>query len=321
MPFIEPDPDGLIRRRALEISVVVPTYYRHDCLAFMLSKLAAQDYPPSEVIVCDQTPAADRPEGFYQEQADRFPSGVLKVLDFDEPSLAIPRNTGAERAASEYVLFLDDDIGFGEELLENYVREVIRTGADVVTGATEMEGSPLRPPRWRNARNHPIRNFLDHPRVEWSGMCLVIHGGNTLIRREVFLRSGGFDPRLPRMEDHDLGYRLFRQGATIIYSSRPRITHMLWPSGGTRKTQGNIELERLVSIIAIHLKHFPGWTTTQFLLRQVINALLFRTLINENFQRRNLVHPLRPIRNLWYLFRAYRRARLLLNERTSAYKA
>jgi GT2 family glycosyltransferase len=313
MPFPEPDIEELLRQRAVHISVIVPTYYRHECLSHMLGALAAQTYPPREVIVCDQTPMHARPVKFYDNHASLFPPGVLQVIDFDEPSLAVPRNTGAERASSDYLLFLDDDVGFDKDFLENHAHEAIRTGADVITGATEMEGSPLEAPNWRNSRNHPIRYFLDHPRVDWCGMCLVIHGGNTLIRRDVFLNSGGFDPCLPRMEDHDLGYRLFRQGAVIIYSARPRIIHLLWPSGGTRKTQRNLELERLVAIICIHLKHFPGWTTTQFMLRQVINSLLFRTLVKETFQRRHLAQLLRPVRSLWYLVRAYRRARVLIN--------
>ena len=50
-----------------------------------------------------------------------------------------------------------------------------------------------------------------------------------MIRREVFLAFGGFDPRLyprPAIEDIELGYRLTRAGHRIVLAHNVLATHM-----------------------------------------------------------------------------------------------
>ena len=148
-------------------------------------------------------------------------------------------------------------------------------------------------------------------------MVLCVSGANLLIRREWFLRLGGFDPQMPRMEDIELGYRLFRAGARLWFSDAPFARHMRALQGGTRKTQPDPAGVKLFSKIFLYRKHFPGWSTRQYLLQVVLNALFFRDVLSGATNPRNLLVPFYPLRMWAKIWRANRRARRAVAESRS----
>ena len=167
-------------------------------------------------------------------------------------------------------------------------------------------------------RLDPISFFLKSPNRRWRGMVMSVSGANLLVRRELFRQVGGFDPNLPRMEDIDLGYRLFRAGAKIWYSDEPFARHMKAPIGGTRKTQPDRIGTKLFSKIYLHRKHFPGWSTNQYLLQVSLSALLFRDVLSGADNLRNFLVPFYPLRMLAKIWRANGEARRVLESARSA---
>lgn len=293
----------------MRLSVIIPTYYRYPSLDTVFGLLSRQTRVPDEIIVVDQTPPADRPEGFYA----RFPSLPLTVIDMAEPSLSASRNAAVRASHCDVLVFIDDDMEFGPRLLEQHLKVMTEEKVDVVVGAISTEET-MPVTCNRNARTlDPISVFLKGPNCQWNGMVLITSGANTSMKRDLFLAVGGYDLNLLRMEDIDLGYRLFRHGAKMFYSEKPFSRHMRAPMGGTRKTQPDLEWVRLLSKIYLHKKHFPGWTTKQYILKEVFNALMFRNLQTGVFRLSNFVRFYSPLRNLWYLWRASREASLRLN--------
>ena len=290
------------------ISIVIPTYYRHDRLKGLLSALQGQSYAPSEIVIVDQTPEHDRPVDFYKQFAEM----PLVLVNLDKPSLSASRNTGARRASGELLLFLDDDMVIGPDLLKNHKNVMEHEHVDVVYGAIST-GKDLPETYERDTKRlDPLGFFLKSPNKKWNGMVLVTSGANTLIKREYFLRVGGFDEKMPRMEDIELGYRLFLTGAKIYYSALPHAIHDAASSGGTRKTQKNMTYSRLLSKIYLYQKHFSGWTAQQFYLLVIKNALTYRDPISGAFFLSNLRQVLWPVQTLLMLRKAHRNALLLL---------
>ena len=289
------------------VSVVIPTYYRHEALRHTLDCLARQTVPPCEIWVVDQTPVAEVPPDFYRPWDD----GRLHLLFQAEPSLTRSRNEGATRAGGDWLWFLDDDMSFGPELLATFLRVQDQERADAVYGGvSEREQMPERYPRDLR-RLDPVSYFLKSPNCRWQGMVLAVTGANLLVRRETFLRTGGFDPNLPRMEDIELGYRLFRAGARIWYSDEPFARHVRAAQGGTRRTQPDPVAVKLFSKIYLHRKHFPGWATTQYLLQVSLSALLFRNVLDGSPNLRNWRNPLYPLQSWMKIWKANARARRL----------
>lgn len=284
------------------------TYYRYECLQIILELLSDQTLKPLEIIISDQTPLKDRPPDFYAQ----FSELPLKIINLDKPSHAPAQNRGVMASRGEILLFLDDDVEFGKDFLEQHIRVLEEEKVDVVLGVTS-DTPDISDSYERNVRRlDPISLFLKGPHSRWNGMALHVQGLNTSMKREIFMQSGGFDEKIPRMADIELGYRLFRNGAKIFYSEKPFVYHKRWKKGGTRKSQYNINYLRLVSRFYLYKKHFPGWGTYQFCLLEILNALLFRSQMKGEFQPRSLKNPFLPLIRLYRIARAWADSERLL---------
>ena len=290
------------------LSIIIHTYYRYECLQTVLELLSNQTLKPLEIIISDQTPINDRPPNFYKQ----FKELPLRIINIDKPMHAPAQNKGAKISKGVILLFLDDDTEFGKDLLEQHIKVMEEENVDVVLGVTSEE--PKLPEHYKRNTGwlDPISLFLKSPHSRWSGMALHTHGLNTSIKREVFLKIGGFDEKIPRMADIDLGYRLFRNGAKIFHSEKPFVHHKRWENGGTRKTQHNISYTRLVSKFYLYKKHFPGWGTYQFFLLESLNAVFFRAQMRGSFQPRSMKNPILPFIRLYRILKAWSEAGKLL---------
>lgn len=281
------------------VSVIIPSYYRHVYLKEVLAQLCRQTVPALEVIVPDQTPPAEIPDGFYDEFSGRLP---LTVIHVDEPSISAPRNLAARRAKGDVLLFLDDDVVINAAIIESHLRVMRREAVDVVNGAVTLrERLPEEYP-WKIEDLDPVRFFLAAPNHHWQGMMLGVSSCNFSIKRTTFLKVGGFDEKLPRMVDFELGYRLFRSGAKIYFSDEPFARHLRAPGGSRKKPQNH---NKLVAALYIHRKHFPGWITTQFMLKTVAGAC---------FQSWTFRTPAKVVVNAFRFFLARREVDRLLRK-------
>lgn len=89
----------------MNVSVVIPTRNRRECLADLLDSLAAQTYPLAEVIIVD---SSDEPQTESDLQ-QRYPSLPISYLR-SEASVCVQRNTGIRRVTSPLVFVCDDDM-------------------------------------------------------------------------------------------------------------------------------------------------------------------------------------------------------------------
>lgn len=114
------------------------------------------------------------------------------------------RNTGAEEADTEWLLFLDAD----DTLDPRYVEEMEKVIATIPAGT-----DALIQPGHVNSKDRPTGAAGEVSIIPWipyqDGNCLII---GTLVRREQFMRVGGFRD-LPMYEDWDLWIRCFLDGA------------------------------------------------------------------------------------------------------------
>jgi len=253
------------------ISVIIPTYYRYEYLAEVLELLTEQTVTPYEVIIPDQTPERDRPEAFYKRYSEKL---NLKVIDIEKPSLTYPRNMAAKKATGDILIFLDDDIVFNTDFIEKHVAVMEEENVDVVNGATTRRDALPEEYPWDINHLDPVRYFLSAPNWKWNGMMFSISSCNVSMKKSVFDEADGFDEKLPRMVDFEFGYRLYQRGAKIYFSSKPWAKH-LRAEGGSRKNPQNYD--KLISSLYIHKKHFPGWTTKQFMIKCIMSK---KTIIN-----------------------------------------
>jgi cellulose synthase/poly-beta-1,6-N-acetylglucosamine synthase-like glycosyltransferase len=193
----------------LTASVIIPSLHS-PMIDRVVDSVREQTYPPLEIIVVGMDRA-----GLLEGRTD------LRFVHTERPiNPAAARNAGARLAQGDICCFLDADCLAAPDWIERMVAHHAQ-GAEVVGGGVALP----RAGYWTLCDNLAfLAEFM-----EWSPAGLRTHlpSLNFSIRRSLFESLGGFDERFtrPAGEDTDLCFRLLRQGYTLLFEPRARITH------------------------------------------------------------------------------------------------
>ena len=174
-------------------------------------------------------PATDRPATLprctsaLQRAAAAEPVEVVVVTGPRGLGVCAARNTGAQRASGDVLVFVDSDVEVHADALAR-----IRAAFAGDPGLTAVFGSyDDAPPSGTVAA---FRNLLHHHvHHRGAGPATTFWSGLGAVRREAFLAAGGFDGErfpLPSIEDVDLGARLVAGGARIVLDPTIQGTHL-----------------------------------------------------------------------------------------------
>lgn len=207
------------------LAVVIPTYGRDDVLVETVRRVLDLDPPPDELLVVDQTPRHS--EAVERELTRLSVAGRIAWVRLPAPSIPRAMNAGLLRARSEIVLFLDDDVVPGPELVGAHLAAHRESGAAVVAGQVlqpgeEPEHGLERPFRFRSAERRWVTEVM---------------GGNFSIRRDLAIGIGGMDENFVRAAygfEAEMCQRARAGGADILFEPRASIRHLRAASGGTR---------------------------------------------------------------------------------------
>lgn len=123
--------------RKREVSVVVPVYNAERHLRETLDSLAAQDYGDFEVIMVDDG-SADGSPAICKEYAAS--DARFRYVCQENAGAGAARNHGMDLATGEYLLFLDSDDLFEQNLVSTLAANAEESGADVtVCGADSFD--------------------------------------------------------------------------------------------------------------------------------------------------------------------------------------
>lgn len=178
-------------------SVILPTHCRPAYLWSAAESVLEQTFDDLELWIVDDGSGAETVEVCAGLKADRR----VRVTRNDTAlGAAAARNRGACRAGGEYLAFIDDDCVWHPARLETVdraIREIRPRPGYVCTQTVVIHRGPPR-----TYERAPVLLPGDAP---W-------HVGTHMITvdREVFLKEGGFDERLPRGHDWDLAVRLVK---------------------------------------------------------------------------------------------------------------
>jgi GT2 family glycosyltransferase len=245
-----------------KVSVIIPTYYRYPELYNLVDALSHQTTIPDEILIVDQTPIVKRPDNYNQW----ILNNNIVLLNQSRPSLSTGRNVAALKAKYDILIFLDDDIEITDSFIDSHLSVMENQSVDAVSGGTTIHDKLPDEYPWTSETLDPIRFISAAPNYTYQGMMMSITSGNFSIKRDIFLSSGGFDDECPRMVDFELGYRLFRSGAKLFYSSLPFAKHLRAKGGSRHFSQKDY---KVMAPIYIHMKHFPGWAYQQYILRHI----------------------------------------------------
>ncbi len=198
------------------VSVVVATYNRLDSLLWLLHDLSNQkpfDGDFDVVVVDDGSARAVAPE----LDARSYPFAVA-VLTQGNGGPAIARHRGIEAACGDLIVIVDDDMVVPETFLAAHVA-AHRAGADVVMGHIRGPEDRRGLSLFERFHQRSLDRFVaahrrGELRLDGGRLCT----GNVSFRRDLYVRVGGFDQSLGRLEDRELGIRFEEAGASLVFS-------------------------------------------------------------------------------------------------------
>ncbi|MEO8056013.1 MAG: glycosyltransferase [Acidobacteriota bacterium] len=193
---------------ARTFSVVIPVFNAERYLGVAIASALAQTFPPLEIVVVD-----DGSTDSSREVAAGF-GGRVRVFSGPNAGPSAARNRGVREARGEWIAFLDADDLLEPRYLEAadaHLRE--NHGVGLLCAAVRIleDGRPT---------THVIRKKSPGPAYSTAGMLEGDLGTicTPLVRRELFLSSGGFDESFRANEDCHLWLRLSR--VTAVHQMR-----------------------------------------------------------------------------------------------------
>jgi glycosyltransferase involved in cell wall biosynthesis len=195
------------------ISVVIPVRDGAGTLRACLQAVYRSAFSDYEVVVVD-----DGSVDGTAVIAESFPCTLLQLPNSTGPAAA--RNRGAEESHGSILFFLDADILISPQTLGMIARAFSeRADVDALFGSYTKECVS-------NGFFSRYKNLVHHYAHQTSNReAVTFCGGFGAIRREVFFRLGGFNPRWRFLEDIEFGHRLHLRGHRILLYKELQMTH------------------------------------------------------------------------------------------------
>ncbi|HEX8422863.1 MAG TPA: glycosyltransferase family 2 protein, partial [Pyrinomonadaceae bacterium] len=229
-------------RQQPRTSIVIPVFnkveFTFQCLRSLLREI---DFAETEVIVVNNASTDETAKLLSHFQA------LITVIDNEENRGFVDAcNQGAAVARGQYLVFLNNDTvvlpGWLKHLLET-VEGDARTGAVgsmllYEDGRVQEAGAGI----WQNgaAFHYGWGGSPDDRRYNFAREVDYCSGASLLVRRDLFARLGGFDPRYAPAyyEDVDLCFGVRSLGYKVIYQPMSRLIHHEGATAGRDTTTG-----------------------------------------------------------------------------------
>lgn len=194
-----------------DISVVIPSFNASEHMQRLLVSISAQTVLPREVVIVDSS-SNDATAVVVKEWKGTLPI-LYKKLDLAYPGHA--RNVGVTLARGKWIAFLDCRTVPDTRWLELCIEAAQKTGAGLV--AAIFTGNP-------NTHFQQIMHAATY------GNILIRSVPGSLILKDVFLDSGGFNPTVRAGEDLEWFDRVQRQGIRIVNPGRLVLVYEGYPT-------------------------------------------------------------------------------------------
>src|SRR3990167_627597 len=198
------------------ISIVVPSYSQSEFLLEALDSVWQQTVHPYELIIVDDGSTDNSyeiAERWKEEHGYRLPTILVRQVN---KGLASARNTGIMNATGDYILPLDADDKFFPYAIEEIVREIEATDADIIA------------PSLRTFGLSSVVTILDKNLTLESFRAVNRMGYFSAFRRSKALEVGGYSPKMVYgYEDLHFWIDLLKRGATISVIQEPLVYYRI----------------------------------------------------------------------------------------------
>ncbi|WP_045860050.1 glycosyltransferase family 2 protein [Teredinibacter purpureus] len=268
-------------------TVVIPTHNRPALLRRALRSVRSQNFSGLEVIVIN-----DGSTDEYNLGEDEC-RGVRYLRNDHAGGVSYARNQAIERASGEWIVFLDDDDVLADRYLKTLEKYIVRSPdvgllwSDVEIRSVGKDGEVESLKRvWPRA-------YVDDEHLKSTALSIGASFG-LAIKKEFFLRYGGFDLSFSVCEDVELIARLLSKDIKVQPVSRVGVVKY---EDHSDRLSGNLAIysetgvyERLIGKHKDFFKNNPACTKH-----------MLRWALQVHGQSKNVKGEINAIKNLWVI--------------------
>ena len=220
------------------IDIVIPTRNRGRLIVPTILSLLNSRYDRFNIWIVDQSDGDETERAIIDACAHDF---RVHYLRSETIGSSRGRNIGTRAGTSPYILFTDDDCRVAPDWIEAMGRALSEPDVWAVFGQVEpaaydeLDVSPDKAADVSPAIQIAIKESPEPRRFVGNRFDLGFgHGANMGLKRAAFEALGGFDELLSNgaelrsWPERDLGYRILKQGGTILYQPDAIVHHYHW---------------------------------------------------------------------------------------------
>jgi glycosyltransferase involved in cell wall biosynthesis len=187
------------------VSAIICTYNRAKVLPGAIASVLAQTHRPLQLVIVNDGSTDNTADVLREHEPEVRAAGVEPIF-FTQANAGLSgaRNAGLKLATGEYIAFLDDDDFWYPEKTALELAEIMRTGAGACCCMADAT-SPKGPATTPHSPENMLRGKSGPAFIRGSNWCWI---NSILARKDVAMRAGEFDGRLPVIQDDEWIARL-----------------------------------------------------------------------------------------------------------------
>ncbi|MGB3299632.1 MAG: glycosyltransferase family 2 protein [Phormidesmis sp.] len=225
---------------ALSFSIVITTYNRLALLKRAIHSALSQTLP-AQIVVVDNA-STDGTQAYVESLGDSLSEElrqrVIYVRNATNTNHSGAVNAGVEAASGEWIKLLDDDDYLADGCIEAIAQAIqLRPeavicscqAAQVDTDGNELSVTPATGPG--------EVFYIPQADIHYGMLLEVVPFGTpaqVAVRRDAFLRSGGWDLSMTSCDDIDSWIRVAEHG-DALFINQPLAYRTVWPGGYDQK--------------------------------------------------------------------------------------
>ncbi len=205
-------------------SIIIPAYNRAEILKETIPSVLSQSFSDFELIIADDGSADDT-----KTVVSKFEDQRIRYYQQVNRGVCAARNSGAQNAKGEFVIFLDSDDHIEQNWLKDFNTAIHATNADIVFCSVKVQ----------RANDYKIIDPKDpyHNKKDWG----VFLAGAFAVKRDLFIKIGMYDSKVHFGENTELSYRIKKENVVPAFIDAANLVYKPSAGGGSKNLQNRID--------------------------------------------------------------------------------